>query len=459
MCGLGGFSLVEGSKINSRELANALLSEMEYRGKDASGFAFAMRDGQYGSYKNHVRGSQLELGKLPRRADSVIMHTRFATHGTHMDNANNHPLPSVDKRITLTHNGVLFSHMDTRTLLTNGHLLPEVDSSVAAEMLSEYGTDGLGLIAGDAAFAWFDRETGNTLHLAKLNHSPVSIARLLDGSLVYASTDSILAKALKRMGLHWVGNYPKTFAELTEGDYLQFTNGKSVQQEKLDWDYETKRVATWRGATSGGHGNATTTSAVKSSIPTQKPVTAKSASAGFTPEAATQLALPARVNDTGTVPVTGGWQTSREDAQKAWDEAWMTDEPSGYYDENDNWRSKDTQPEPVDEDADQNVMMGGSFEDCFYVLDHDGDYTGQTTPQGLAAMLHWYAGLNAGVGLVAEGEALWVNHFADVGEVLADGALSSWIKHPEASQDFDSVVDGGFAFVRSGCSILSHVMA
>jgi len=417
-------------------------------------------------FKAAVPGSQLELKGLPRKADSVIMHTRFATHGPVEVNDNNHPLPSIDKRITLVHNGVLFNHDSVRAILTNGSQLPEVDSSVAAEMLSEYGTEGFSLIGGDAALAWFDTQTGNTIHLSRLNHSPVSIARLEDGSFVFASTDSILAKALKRVGIRWFGTWPKPFADLQDGDYLTITNAKAFQHEDLDWDRAARRYnPTWRNATSGGHGNATSTTAVKASAtshtPTQKALPAASTTTGFTPE---QPALPATVPAEGTVPASGGWASPRTDAERAWAEAWMTgddgygDDPDGWFDENNNWRT-DVPGSTVDEDS-ASMVMGGSFDDRFYVLDHDGDYQGQTTPQGLAAMLHWWGEMsNTGAGLVDDGEATWVNHFRDVGEVLADGSLSSWLKAPEMSEDFDKDVLGGFAFVRSGLSILQKVSA
>ncbi len=451
------------SKINARELANALLSEGEVRGTHASGYSYVTRDGKTGTFKAPITGSQLELKGLPRKADSVIMHTRFATHGPASENVNNHPLKSVDERITLVHNGVLFNHDSVRAMLTNGSQLPEVDSSVAPEMLSEYGTDGFSVIGGDAAFAWFDTQTGNTIHLSRLNHSPVSIARLEDGSFVFASTDGILAKALKRLGLRWFGHYPKPFIELQDGDYLTIQDAKAQQHEDLDWDRAARRYTqNWRNATSGGHGNVTTTTAVKASaMPVTHTPTQKAITPAFTPA---QPVIPATVPEQGPVPPEGGWQSASEDVDKAWAEAWMSgddsygDDPDGWFDENNNWRT-DIPGSSVDDDS-QSMVMGGAIDDRFYVIDHDGDYQGQTTPQGLAAMLHWWGEMTTtGAGLVDEGEATWVNHFADVGEVLADGSMSSWLKAPEMSEDFDKDVLGGFAFVRSGLSILQNVMS
>ena len=101
MCGIAAFQLAPGSKINARALAHALLSQIEWRGTDASGFAYATRDGRTGIYKDHVIGSQLKLKGMPKDADTVILHTRMATHGTHMDNDNNHPVSGPEDRIRL----------------------------------------------------------------------------------------------------------------------------------------------------------------------------------------------------------------------------------------------------------------------------------------------------------------------------------------------------------------------
>jgi len=264
MCFIGGISLAKGSKVNARELAHNLLEAGEMRGTDASGFAFVTRDGRSGIYKNAVKGSQLKLKGLPRDANSVILHTRAATHGHQSDNRNNHPVESLGGRIRLAHNGVLYNHTEVRGQLKKGAELPEVDTSVLPQMIEEQGVDGTEAIAGDAAAAWFDTETSDTIHLARFSHSPVAVAQLVDGSFVFASTEAILGKALVASGLQWFGVYPGSFANLKESSYITLNDGDVTWQKNVSWNdnYRWGYGSTnWRATTDGGK------SAVKSIAP------------------------------------------------------------------------------------------------------------------------------------------------------------------------------------------------
>lgn len=241
MCSIGGYSLVEGSVVNARQLAHNLLVTMEARGTDAAGFAFTLRDGSQGAHKAAVRGGQLPLKGLPRDADSVILHTRMWTTGKPSDNNNNHPLSSPDGNIRLVHNGVIYNHDEVR--VDHGFdTLPEVDSAVIPAVLSRFGVQGLDYLAGDAALVWLDDSTANTIHIARPSRNPVVYARLLDGSIVFASTRTILGAALKASKLEWYGGYPAQFHSLAEGEYLTLTNGEFVNQSAVGWNdnYWTK---------------------------------------------------------------------------------------------------------------------------------------------------------------------------------------------------------------------------
>jgi glucosamine 6-phosphate synthetase-like amidotransferase/phosphosugar isomerase protein len=198
MCGIAGFSLAKGSKINARKLSAALLTEIESRGSQASGFAW-QKNKTTGVFKKDIAGSKLRLKGMPRNADNVILHTRLATHGTIRDMANNHPVISPNKQIALVHNGVIYNHKIVRKHVTGE--LPEVDTSVIPATLEQYGIDGLEMLDGDAAIAWIDQTTLDKLHIARLSHSPLAIAHLTDGSLVFSSTEVLLEKALERVKL------------------------------------------------------------------------------------------------------------------------------------------------------------------------------------------------------------------------------------------------------------------
>jgi predicted glutamine amidotransferase len=200
MCGIGGFSLAPGSKVNSRKLAHAILAELEQRGNQASGFAWSIGR-ESGIFKKDVAGSRLRTFGMPRRAQNVILHTRMATHGSIRDMRNNHPVMSPDNNIALVHNGVIWNHSIVRKHVTGD--LPEVDTSVIPATLEQNGLQGLEMIDGDAAIAWLDERAAGRLHVARVSHSPIVIANLLDGSFVFASTELILERALKRMKLEY----------------------------------------------------------------------------------------------------------------------------------------------------------------------------------------------------------------------------------------------------------------
>jgi predicted glutamine amidotransferase len=203
MCGIAGFSLAKDSKINARKLSAILLAEIESRGGQASGFAW-QKGKTTGIFKKDVAGSNLKLRGMPRNADNVILHTRLATHGTVKVMDNNHPVISPNRQIALVHNGVIYNHKIVRKHVAGD--LAEVDTSVIPATLEQFGLKGLEMLDGDAAIAWLDQTTQNMLHVARLSHSPLAIAHVADGSLVFASTESLLIRALEKAKIpaEWV---------------------------------------------------------------------------------------------------------------------------------------------------------------------------------------------------------------------------------------------------------------
>lgn len=428
MCGIAGFSLSQNSKINARELANSLLSEIEYRGTDASGFAYMTTNGDMGVHKEPVRGSHLALKGLPRNAKTVILHTRLGTHGTHLDNANNHPLPSPNGDILLTHNGVIWNHQEVRHLF-GFDTLPEVDSSVIPALIEKSGPDSVENLGGAAAIAWLDKQTPGMLHLARVSDNPIAYARLLDGSFVYASTQDLLANALMRLKIEWIGSYPHPFEEFADQDYVQVEGGKVTLYRQLPesqgWGFtSTYQANAWKRATSGGHG---------------------SESAMFRDDPSMAHA---------------------DDDEEAYAQWWNA---QGY---------GDTYPKDGDDLSYQDDMAvrigqkalergnventGPGRSDKFYVLDHDGDYQGYTNLDALTTTLMWYAGRTGGEEITADGEDRWVRHFCDVGEVGDDGELRSWVESPELTffheHEMTNASDD-LAFIRSGADLLVKVMS
>lgn len=261
MCSIGGFSLSQNSRINPRKLANALLTQMDVRGNQASGYAWQSSTGS-GVFKKDTSGSRLSMKQMSKGTRVAVLHTRYATHGTIRDMANNHPVLSPDKSVALVHNGVIYNHDRVRSEMSIGSILPEVDTSVIPAILQEYdrNTDKFDMLDGDASVAWLDDNDRLVMKLARISHSPLCIAQLPDGSFVFASTENILWNALKVAGLNptYLENVPERVLMTIRDGVLADVEALPEMDKKFEYDwtnYYTK--SSYRGMTSGGKGVST----------------------------------------------------------------------------------------------------------------------------------------------------------------------------------------------------------
>jgi len=252
MCGIGGFSLSDDSNINPKALANALLTCLEDRGGMASGFAY-QDENQNGVYKDAITGSQLSLKTMPKNTRNVILHTRLATHGSTKDNRNNHPVISPERQVALVHNGVIYNHEQVREILKED--IPfDVDTAVIPALIEEDPTlKSLINLDGDAAVAWFDARNKGILHLARLEHSPMVMCQVADGSLIFASTEDLLWRALIQLDI-----MPEWMQTAHEYTYYQIRKGIITQWEELSKPekvYKAYDYSYYRHQTSGAKGS------------------------------------------------------------------------------------------------------------------------------------------------------------------------------------------------------------
>ena len=88
----------------------SMFSALESRGTDASGFASSYR-GKLWTYKT-PEASSVTVNKLKNykmdEARAWVGHTRLATHGTHLENSNNHPF--INQGLALIHNGIVSNY-------------------------------------------------------------------------------------------------------------------------------------------------------------------------------------------------------------------------------------------------------------------------------------------------------------------------------------------------------------
>lgn len=487
MCSILGVSFAPESTINRRKLASALLTFGEVRGRDASGFAFVRPDGSDGLYKKDVPGSKLHVGALPQDATAMILHTRASTHGDPSDNENNHPVVSPSGRTRLVHNGVIYNHAEIRALLgKTGKGLPDVDSSVMPALFEEWGVDSSDQLSGYASAAWFDRETGDTIHLARFKTSTVFFATLWDGSMAFASTVDILGRSLNKLDIPWWGNYPNVFDSMSEGDYYQIMGGEVITESEVEW----KKTSTysgpdWSAQTSGGaskmgasgssytvpHPAATPryeggTVSKTTSVPTPPPGTTGKGFLRSEKDGEKSLVVINHgtgevddFDDVTTADLVGTGVDNRDLLAMVFAEGNPLDLSEADFE---TWVS--THPTPPDYSDDPDMpdieeFFESNTEELFYTEGHDGDYVTYTSLSTLVQKLSWEAGLTSSENNLVgpeEGNLRWVNQIGDIGSLGAGGSeVYSWVK---SEGDFQTVAHLVPSWVGEGVSKLRSLV-
>ena len=268
MCGIAGFSLNPAEQhdlgINSRSLACQLLLDIEHRGRDASGASWFDAKG-----RNHVQKAPDSARSFVNdlsmwsQAKYAILHTRAATQGHPMVNANNHPVRASN--IIGVHNGCVYNDNSIFNTIGLDHRMAEVDTEAIFAALA-YGRGSLvgadvpdvtvlEQVQGSAAVAYFDlddiRDDGQVLHLARLNTSPLHIFQTKGGSVVFSSLEeTVLTMEFFNFDVCW--EY-----EAGEGEYFvvrdgtiaeasQFTPARYTYTSKYsDWEYASTN-ASWK---------------------------------------------------------------------------------------------------------------------------------------------------------------------------------------------------------------------
>jgi len=76
--------------------------------------------------------------------------------------------------------------------------------------------------------AWIEQGKGNTLHLARVNSSPLWIGQTATGSLVYGSTEDTIENAAVMLDSTLDWSY-----SASEGEYFKVKNGKIVEHQNF----------------------------------------------------------------------------------------------------------------------------------------------------------------------------------------------------------------------------------
>lgn len=235
MCAL--FGLIDyGNKFSAKQRAkiiSVLSKECEVRGTDATGIAYNS-NGKLHIFKRAVPAHKMRF-RLPENANIIMGHTRMTTQGSEKFNYNNHPFFGTANGVNfaLAHNGVL--HNDR--LLRIAENLPkthiQTDSYVAVQLIEKENTlcsKSLKNMAEktEGSFCYTVLSDRNELYFVK-GSNPIALYKF-DGFYLYASTDEILQKALKKLNL---SKYSRV--NINCGDILKLDSYGAVEIGHFDF--------------------------------------------------------------------------------------------------------------------------------------------------------------------------------------------------------------------------------
>ena len=219
-----------------KKLTQTLANAAEERGTDAAGISY-------------VHGNDVVIFKRPKPAHklhfsiaegtmAVMGHTRMTTQGDEKHNYNNHPFPGLagDISFYFAHNGVLWNDKELRKdkLIPDTHI--ETDSYAACQLIEQQNKldfDSLKYMAetveGNFTFTVLDQN--NSLYIIKGSNPMCLLHFPAFGLYVYASTESIMKNALKRVGLH---KFAYERVQTDEGDILRIDKNGVIERSEFE---------------------------------------------------------------------------------------------------------------------------------------------------------------------------------------------------------------------------------
>src|SRR6476469_5877704 len=236
MCGIAGYSLRPGSRVERTLAAQALLAAIAERGADAVGYAYRGPGDTYPTVvKQRTPASRLP-GRVtvPAAATQLLVHVRDYTKGHPSIAANNHPVRHGP--VVGIHNGIITT--DDELLAHHSFARSEprmtVDSEAFFAIAAHSRNDARALehLRGAMATAWVDEREPTLLYLARGMGRPMWVGEGRDG-VFFAST---------QLALEVVERYCATRLrkrEVREGTLLALEDGRIVGRERFrpDLDY------------------------------------------------------------------------------------------------------------------------------------------------------------------------------------------------------------------------------
>ena len=206
-------------------ILSLLASECEERGTDATGIAYCT-NGHLNIYKRPAAAHELRF-RIPGDSRVIMGHTRMATQGNAVRNRNNHPFTgnAAGGKFALAHNGILYNDRLLRCTNDLPRTKIETDSYIAVQLIEQKkALDFSSLkymaeqVEGTFAFTVLDEH--ENLYFVKGDNPLCLYHYTRYGVYIYASTETILKRALNRLRLP-LGKPERI--ELMCGDILKIT--------------------------------------------------------------------------------------------------------------------------------------------------------------------------------------------------------------------------------------------
>ena len=240
MCALFGWLDYKGIVPHKilKKLTQSLANAAEERGTDASGISY-VKDSRITIYKRPKPAHKVRF-YVPENTKAVMGHTQ----GNQKFNFNNHPFyGKTDKEFAFAHNGVLYNDAELRKTKNLPETHIETDSYVAVQLIEQQKRLDFNslknmaeAVRGNFTFTVLDEN--NSLYIIKGNNPMCLLHFEALGLYVYASTESIMKNALKKVSML---SFTYTKIETAHGDILKInSNGflsRSEFEKKEDFRY------------------------------------------------------------------------------------------------------------------------------------------------------------------------------------------------------------------------------
>ena len=229
-----------------RKLTQALANAAEERGTDAAGISY-INGGRVTIFKRPKAAHKLHF-HAPVGTKAVMGHTRFATQGDKKQNYNNHPFAGhADKEFAFAHNGVLWNDKELRRDKVIPDTYIDTDSYIGVQLIEKQRKldfDSLQYMAetveGNFTFTVLDQT--NSLYIIKGSNPMCLLHFETIGLFVYASTESIMKKALKQLGLH---KFESKRIDTDEGDILCIDKTGRISRSQFQPKIYRSKYLSW----------------------------------------------------------------------------------------------------------------------------------------------------------------------------------------------------------------------